>query len=66
MFLAYVMKKSAASNYEATKYDSIGPKFYTREEGVTFINSPLFSTRIINYDVKMPPIPFMPKYAQNR
>jgi hypothetical protein len=60
------MKKSGASNYQLTKYDSLGPKFYTQEEGVNFSNCPLFSTRIINYDVKLPPIPFMPKYAQNR
>jgi hypothetical protein len=29
MYYAYIMKKTGASNYEATKYDSIGPKFYT-------------------------------------
>jgi len=27
--MAYAMKRGGASNYETTKYDSIGPKFYT-------------------------------------
>ncbi len=30
-FFAYTMKKTGASNYEVTKYDSIGPRFYTHE-----------------------------------
>ncbi len=34
------MKKGNASNYEATKYDSVGPKFYTHEEGIDFLNAP--------------------------
>jgi hypothetical protein len=44
----------------------VGPRFYTHEEAVSFLTCPNFSTRIINYDVKLPPIPFMPKYAHNR
>lgn len=60
------MKKNGASNFEVTKYDSIGPRFFTHEEGVTFLNCPVFSMRIMNYDVKLPPVPFMPKYAHNQ
>jgi hypothetical protein len=51
----------------AEKYDKPGPEFYTLEEGVSFKNCPLFSTRKISYNHPLKPssIPFMPKQSRN-
>ena len=63
--MSYVLKKTGASNYSTTPYNPPGPKFYSLEEGKTFVNTPLFSERTNNYDVPLPPIPFMPKTCQS-
>ena len=64
-FFAYVLKKNNGSNYSIVKYDPPGPKFYSLEEGRTFANTPLVSTRLNEYEVPLPPIPFMPKTCIN-
>ena len=43
MFMCHAAKKSGASNYMTTPYAPPGPKFYTLEEGRTFVNTPLYS-----------------------
>jgi hypothetical protein len=64
-YFAYVLKKSNGSNFSTTKYVPAGPKFYSLEDGRTFANTPLVSTRTNEYDVPLPPIPFMPKTCTN-
>ena len=64
-YMAYALKKGGGSNYTTTPYSPPGPKFYSLEEDRTFINTPLFSERSNSYDVTLPPIPFMPKFAQS-
>ena len=64
-FMSHVLKKNGGSQYVTTPYTPPGPKFYTMEEDRTFENTPLFSERTNTYEVPLPPIPFMPKVAQN-
>jgi hypothetical protein len=65
-FMGYVLKKTGGSNYTCNKYEPAGPKFYTLEDGRTFVNCPLISARTSEYDVPLPPIPFMPKTCHNK
>lgn len=65
-YLGYVMKKLGGFNYKNSKYCPPGPKFYTMEEGTTFVNCPLYSERINEYEVLLPPIPFMPKSCNSK
>ena len=63
-FFEYVnVRKFKNYNYTLTKYDQPGPSFYTgdKQSGVTFVNSPAFSTRNSEMDHPLPPIPFIPK-----
>jgi len=64
--MSYILKKSGGSNYTTTKYVPPGPMFYSLEEGRTFVNTPLFSERVNEYSVPLPPIPFMPKTCINK
>lgn len=64
-FIAYCLKKNGGSNYKTTQYNPPGPKFYSSQEGSTFINTPLVSDRTNEYEVPLPPIPFMPKTCIN-
>jgi hypothetical protein len=64
-FFAYVLSKSNGSNYSTSRYEPAGPRFYSLEEGRSFVNSPLVSTRGAQYEVPLPPIPFMPKMCSN-
>lgn len=46
----------------STKYDQIGPYFYTGiNKDITFLNCPLKSNRESEFDHPLPPIPFLPK-----
>lgn len=63
--MGFALKKGGGSNYTTTPYTPAGPKFYSLQEGNTFINSPLFSERTNTYEVPLPPIPFMPKFCSN-
>lgn len=64
--MSYALKKSGGSKYTTTKYTPPGPKFYSLEDGRTFINTPLVSERTSEYEVPLPPIPFMPKFCTNK
>lgn len=64
-FFQYTNTKSGNKNYKEEKYDKPGPYFYTGEnKQITFVNCPLFSSRKIEMEHPLPPIPFMPKIAQ--
>lgn len=65
-YLGYVMKKMGGFNIKCTKLVPRGPKFYSQEDEVNFMNCSLFSEKIISYEVLLPPIPFLPKSCQSK
>lgn len=60
------MKKFNNTNCIFSNFNPSGPAFYTGNKAIDFKNTPLFSERVIEYDHKLPKLPFMPETCHNR
>ena len=64
-FTHYMAKKYQNYNEVFRDFSPPGPEFYTGIEGVSFLNCPLYSEKVIECDHSLPKIPFIPDHCHN-